>query len=134
MNMRRVLTGTVVLGILANVIDYVLHTYLIGSWWAGLSFVNPEPAMMWLVIGDFAAAFMLMLAWDKVGSAFGTGAKAGMTFGCWAGAFISFPATIFWQLFITDFPYPLAWKMVIVSVIWYGVLGAVAAMLDRKPA
>lgn len=44
--------------------------------------------MMWPVVGDFAATFMLMLAW----------------------------------------------KMIAASVIWYEVLGAVAAMFDRKTA
>ena len=28
----------------------------------------------------------------------------------------------------------LAWKIVIVESVWYGVLGAVAAMLDGKEA
>ncbi len=132
MNMRRVLTGTVVLGVLANAIDYVLYNYVIASWYNTLPFMNPEPAMMWLIIGDFAAAFMLMLAWDKVGAVFGSGQKAGFTFGLWAGAFASFPAILFWQIQITGFPYALAWKTIVVSVLWYGVLGAVAAMLDGK--
>lgn len=134
MNWRRILIGTVVLGILANAIDYVLYTYLIGDWYTAIPAMNPDPPMMWMIIGDFAAAFMLMLAWDKVGAVFGTGSKAGFTFGLWAGAFAAFPATLFWSISLTGFAYTLAWKTILIAVLWYGVLGAVAAMLDRNSA
>lgn len=132
MNWRRILLGTVVLGILANLIDYVLYTYLIGEWYSSLPFMNPNPELMWLVIGDVAAAFMFMLAWDKVGALFGSGTRAGFTFGLWAGAFITFPSFLFWQIQLTGFPYALAWKSIFIAMIWYGVLGAVAAMLDAR--
>jgi hypothetical protein len=134
MNMRRVLIGTVVVGIVANVIDYVLYTYLIGSWYSSLPFMNPNPPMLWLIIGDFAAAFMLSAAWDKVGAAFGRGSGAGFRFGLAAGAFVTFPAYLFWQMQTTGFPYALAWKTIIVGVLGYGVLGWVLGMLDGKQA
>jgi hypothetical protein len=134
MNWRRILIGTVAVGILANVVDYVLHTYIIGGWWTSLPFAAQEAPMMWFVIGDFAAVFMLMVAWDKVGAAFGSGSSGGMRFGMMAGAFVSFPATLFWGASIAGFPYSLAWKYVIVGILWYTVMGAAAGMLDGKEA
>jgi hypothetical protein len=134
MNMRRILVGTIVLGIVGNAIDYVLNTYVFASAWAALSFMNPSPAIMWSVIGDFAAALMLMVAWDKFGAGMGSGAGGGFKFGLFAGFFVNFPMTLMWSIYINGFPYSLAWKMIIVSTIWYGILGAIAGMLDKKPA
>ncbi len=134
MNMRRILTGTVVLGILANVLDYLVMNFIASDWFSGLSYIVAEPPMMWLVIGDFAAAFMLMWAWDKVGSAWGKGPAEGAKFGLFIGAIITFPMTLFWQMYLDGFGYMLAWKMIILNLVWYAVLGAVAAMLDGKEA
>lgn len=132
MNMRRILMGTIVLGIVANAMDYVLANYVFGSTWAALPFINATPPLMWLIIGDFAAAFMFMLMWDRFSATVGTGASNGFKLGLFAGAFINFPTTLFWAIYITDFPYGLAWQMIIVSTLFYGILGAVAAMLDGQ--
>jgi len=134
MNMRRILTGTIVVGIVANALDWLLMKFFWGTAWSSLAWVNPDLPMMWFYIGDFAAAFMLMLAWDKFGAVSGKGPGAGFKFGLFAGAFVQFPAALSWQMWIKDFPYMLAWKLVIVTVLWYGALGAVAAMLDGKEA
>lgn len=132
MNTRRILMGTIVLGIVANAMDWVLNKFLWPSIFASLPWINPNPQLMWLIIGDFAAAFMLMLAWDRFGSVGGRGPGAGFRFGAFAGAFISFPAVLFWQMYIKDFPYTVAWELIVVNVIFMGILGAVAAMLDGK--
>jgi hypothetical protein len=134
MNMRRILVGTIVLGIVGNVLDYLLNTYVFASSWAAVPAVNPTPPMMWLIIGDFAAAFMFMLMWDRFSASVGQGTAAGFKLGLFAGAFVNFPMTLFWSIYIKDFPYGLAWQMIIVGMIWYGILGAVAAMLDGKSA
>lgn len=132
MNMRRILVGTIVLGIVANALDWILNTYVFGSTWAAMPFINATPPIMWLVIGDFAAAFMFMLMWDRFSASVGRGAAAGFKLGLFAGAFINFPMTLFWSIYVRDFPYTLAWEMIIVSTVWYGILGVVAAMLDGK--
>jgi hypothetical protein len=77
---------------------------------------------------------MLMWAWDKMGSSWGAGPANGFKFGAFIGALVSFPSMLFWQMFLDGFDYMLAWKMIIISIIWYGVLGAVAAMLDGNKA
>lgn len=132
MNIRRILVGTIVLGIVANALDYLLNTYVFAAAWSALPFINATPPMQWLIIGDFAAAFMLMVAWDKFGAMMGRGAGNGFKFGLFAGAFVNFPMTLLWSMYIKDFPYSLAWQMVVVATLWYGLLGAVAAMLDGK--
>ncbi len=132
MNMRRILMGTIVLGIVGNVLDYVLNNYVFGGSWAALPFINATPPIMWLVIGDFAAAFMFMLMWDRFSATVGTGAGNGFKLGLFAGAFVNFPMVLFWSIYVKDFPYGLAWQMIIVGTIWYGILGAVAAMLDSQ--
>ena len=132
MNMRRILIGTVVLGIVGNAIDYVLNTYVFANSWAALPFINATPPMMWLIIGDFAAALMFMLMWDRFSGTAGTGAANGFKLGLFAGAFVNFPMVLFWSIYIKDFPYGLAWQMIVVGTIWYGILGGVAAMLDGQ--
>lgn len=134
MNTRRILIGTIVLGIVANGIDWLLNTYYWGTTWTSMAWVNPTLPITWAIVGDFCGALMLMLAWDKVGGSFGRGAQGGLKFGLAAGAFIGFPAVLFWQMYIKDFPYPLAWKLLIMGIIFNGVLGAVAGMLDGKQA
>lgn len=132
MNMRRILVGTVVVGIVGNAIDWLLNKFLWAGMMASATWINAAPPMMWLLIGDFAAAFMLMVAWDKFGAVSGKGAGAGFKFGLFAGAFISFPAVLFWQMYVKGFSYTLAWEILVVNVVVYGILGAVAAMLDGK--
>lgn len=132
MNMRRIVVGTVVLGIVANALDWVLSKYVFASMFAGLSWMNPNPSAMWLIVGDFAAAFMFMLFWDRFSGTVARGSAAGFRLGMFAGAFLAFPMTLFWQIYVKDFPYGTAWEMIIVNVIEYGILGAIAAMLDGK--
>ena len=132
MNMRRILVGTVVVGIVGNAIDWLLNKFLWAGVFTSATWVNPDPPMMWLLIGDFAAAFMLMVAWDKFGAVYGRGPGAGFRFGLFAGAFINFPAVLFWQMYIKGYSYTLAWELIVVNVIVFGVWGAVAAMLDGK--
>jgi hypothetical protein len=135
MNWRRIAVGTVVLGIVGNAIDWVLNTYVMTGVYATMAdIMNPSPNMMWYVVGDVVAAFMLMLAWDMVGSKFGTGLAAGAKFGAAAGLFITFPMFLFWQINLRGMPYSTAWIMIGVVTLWYAVLGAIAAMLDRKTA
>ncbi len=134
MNVRRILTGTVVLGIVHIAIGWLMMKFVWGTTFSSLSWVNPTPPMRWLFVADFAAAFMLMVAWDRFGTVSGTGAAAGFKFGLFAGAFVSFPAVLVWQVWIKDFPYATAWELLVVMVLTYGVLGAVAAMLDGKSA
>ena len=134
MNTRRILMGTIVLGIVGNVLDYLLNNYVWANTFATLPWLNPTPSLMWLVIGDFCAGFMLMLAWDRFGAVVGRGTGAGLRFGLFAGAFAGFPSYLFWQMYIKDFPYTVAWGLLLASVVWYGVLGAVAGMLDGKAA
>jgi hypothetical protein len=134
MNMRRILVGTIVLGIVGNALDYVLGNYVFGAAWAAIPSINATPPLMWPIIGDFCAAFMFMLMWDRFSASVGSGASAGFKLGLFAGAFVNFPMTLMWSIYVKDFPYGLAWEMVIVGTIWYGILGAVAAMLDGKSA
>lgn len=132
MNWRRILVGTVVLGIVGNLIDYVLNTYLLTGLFDQLSGIaNPSPPLMWYIIGDFALAFMLMLAWDLVGNRFGTGAGGGFKFGLAAGLFVSFPQTLFWQMMLRDFPYATAWLLIVIVTVFYAIMGAIAGALDR---
>ena len=134
MNVRRILTGTVVLGIVHIAIGWLGTKFVWGTTFSALPWVNQTPPMLWLFIADFAAAFMLMLAWDKFGAVSGRGAAAGFKFGLFAGIFVGFPAVLVWQVWIKDFPYATAWELLVMMVVTYGVQGAVAAMLDGKTA
>jgi hypothetical protein len=67
MNMRRILMGTVVVGIVVNAIDWLLNS----------------------------------LVWGKTFAA----ARVPGSFGLFAGALISFPRVLFWQMDVKGFPY-----------------------------
>ena len=134
MNWRRIAVGTVAVGIVMNIVDYVLNTYVLTGVMASMASISNQPDVTMYVLGDFAGAFMLMLAWDKVGSLFGQGAAAGAKFGLAAGLFISFPMVLFVQMQIRGFPYQAAWVLICAVALNYAVCGAVAAALDRKAA
>ena len=123
----------VVVGIVMNVLDFVVQGNLMAGVFAGSpAFRNTGEVIPYLVLGDFVAAFVFAWAYLKLGVATGPGAGGGARFGGDAGVLVAFPTYIFMNLLINNYPYSIAWMMTIYTIIIYVILGAIAGALHTR--
>ncbi len=136
MNVKKYLIAALAVGVVANVLDFVIHGLILqGPVYSQLTtLMRSDAPMHWLVIGDFVAALVFVWVYDRVYNSFGGGWKGGATYGLYVGIWANFPTWIFSHLLINGFTYGLAWIWTIVGIIWAVVGGAVAGILYRKEA
>jgi len=132
MNVKKLLLATVVVGVVMNIVDFVVHGQLLAGYYANLTLMKKETPIHWLVIGDFVAALVFVWVYDRVLSSFGGGPKGGATYGLYAGILVNFPTWIFAHLLFEGLPYGLAWTWTLVGVVWCVIAGAVAGALYKK--
>ena len=131
MNWKKCITIGLVLGVVANVLDFVVHGNLLASYYAQPPFVQ-EDNIIWFVVGDFVAALVFAWFYLRVAGSFPSGPTGGATFGLFAGVLINFPANIFLHLMIVGFPYAVSWIWTVYGIAWAVVLGAVAGAMNKK--
>ena len=132
MNVKKLLFAALVVGVVMNVVDFVVQGMLLQGYYSHVSFLKREPPIPWLVVGDFVAAFVFVWVYDRVFSSFGGGPNGGATFGLYAGVLVNFPTWIFAHLTFVDFPYGLAWSWTVLGVAWNVIAGAVAGAVYKK--
>ena len=133
MNVKKLALATVAVGVVANILDFLVHGQLLKGQYAALtSLFRPDAPMHWLIIGDFVAALVFVWVYDRVYGSFGGGPKGGATYGLYAGVLVNFPTWIFMNLLVIGFPYSLAWIWTIFGIVWCVVAGAVAGALYKK--
>ena len=134
MNLSKFLLAGVAGGLVGNIVDFVAHGVVFRSTYASMPslFRQDESNMVWLIIGDFVAAFVFLWVYDRVYASFGGGPKGGATFGLYAGILASFPTWIFMHLLIVDFPYSLSWIWTIVGIAWAIIVGATVGAVYKK--
>ena len=121
-------------GIVANILDFVIMGGLFRETFLAIESIRPEGeiGITWFVIGDFVAALVFMVVYDRVYSSFSPGAKGGATFGAYAGLLVSFPMWIFVHMMFKGFPYGLAWELALIGIVWGALVGAVMGSIYRK--
>ena len=132
MNVKKLLLATVVVGVVMNIVDFLVQGQLLAGLYANLPLFKREPPIPWLVFGDFVTALVFVWVYDRVQSSFAGGVKGGATYGLYAGILINFPTWIFAHLIFEGFPYSLAWTWTLVGVVWCVIAGAVAGALYKK--
>jgi hypothetical protein len=134
MNLKRFLVAGLAGGVVGNVYDYVLHEKLLASQYAAVpTLFRSDAPILWLVVGDFVAAFVLVWVWDRVMACFPPGgAKSGALGGLYAGVLINFPSAIFWHLLFVGFPYSMSWIWTVAGIVWCVLVGAVIGALYKK--
>lgn len=132
MNVKKILLATLAVGVVMNIFDAVVHGQLLAGYAAQFSIFTKEPPIPWLVVGDFVAALVFVLLYDRVFSSFGGGPKGGATFGLYAGVFANFPTWIFVNLLVVGFTYGLAWTWTVLGIVWCVIAGAVAGAVYKK--
>ena len=132
MNVKKLLLTAVVVGVVMNIVDFVVQGQLLAGLYASLPLFKKEPSIHLLVIGDFVTALVFVWVYDRVRSSFGAGAKGGATYGLYAGILINFPTWIFAHLLFEGFPYSLAWTWALLGIGWCVIAGAVAGAVYKK--
>ncbi len=133
MNVKNILLATVAVGVVMNVVDFLVHANLLKGYYAQFaSLFRPDAPVPWLVVGDFVAALVFVVVYDRVFSSFGGGPKGGATFGLYAGVLVNFPTWIFSYLLIAGFSYGLAWVWTVLGIVWGVIAGAVAGAVYKK--
>ena len=133
MNVKKCLTIGLVLGIVANIIDFVVQGNLLAGYYAGPPFRQDNNIPLFIV-GDFVAALVFTWFYLRFAASVPAGAAGGATLGVYAGVLISFPTNIFLHLVIQGFPYALSWIWTIYGIVLYVVLGAIAGVLNKAIA
>lgn len=129
MKLGRLLTVAVVLGVVMNVVDFLVHGLALQGLYAGMPIMRTDTSVVALVIGDFVAALVFVWVYSRVRGSFAPGLVGGLTFGFYAGVLVSFPNFIFMNLMLIGFGYQLAWVMIFTTVVWCVVAGAVTGAL-----
>jgi hypothetical protein len=132
MNLKRILVPALVVGIVANIIDFIVHNMILKGYYEGMTIFNPEGAVGWLIFGDFVAALVFVWVYDRVQGSFAGGPAGGATYGLYAGILVNFPTWIFGSILFVGFTYGLAWVWTIYGIIWGIVCGAVMGALYKK--
>jgi hypothetical protein len=134
MNVKKVLLTALAVGVVMNIVDFVVQGNLLAGYSAQFAVLKKAADLKipWLVVGDFVAALVLVWVYDRVHSSFASGAKGGATFGLYAGVLVNFPTWIFANLIFADFPYGLAWTWTIVGIVWAVIAGAVAGAVYKR--
>jgi hypothetical protein len=131
MDLKKLFTIGLTVGIAANVIDFVVHGQLLASYYAQPPFrqdTNPG----WLVLGDFVGAFVFAWFYLAVAGSFAPGVSGGATMGFYTGVLVIFPSAIFMHLMFQGFPYYLSWIWIGYGVVYYVCAGAIAGGLNTR--
>ena len=134
MNVKKLLLATIAVGVVWNVLDFVVHGQILaGAYYSKLATLfRADSPLAYLVIGDFVAALVFVWVYDRVYGSFGGGPKGGATYGLYVGVLVNFPTWIFLNLLFVGFPYALAWIWTIYGIVAGVVAGAVAGATYKK--
>jgi hypothetical protein len=125
MNAGKLVTAGLVAGVAGNVIDYVCFSFIFPGMMKQPFMVTTDPPIAWLVTGDFVAALVAALVYDRVRGSFAAGAAGGATFGLYAGILINIPTWIMMHLLVKDWSYGFAWEWTFYGVVWSVIIGAI---------
>jgi len=131
MKVTKCLTIGLVLGVVANVMDFIVQGNLLAGYYTQAPF-RQDSNMVYMVVGDFVAAFVFTWVYLKVAKSFAAGPVGGAVMGFYAGVLVTFPANIFIHLMIANFPYGLSWIWTGYGIVWYVIAGAIAGAMNKN--
>lgn len=133
MPVSRFLASTLVVGIVVNLFDYLVHGILLqGLVYSKVPLMRTDASVPLLVVTDFVAAAVFVWVYQRVRPSFPSGAAGGALFGFYAGVLVNFPTWIAAYLLLQGFTYGLAWTWILTGVLWGVLAGAVAGGLSGR--
>ena len=136
MNAKQLLMGTLVIGVVWNILDFIIQGMLLKSTYAGITgFVSMDSIspVYWILI-DFLGALILVWFYGKVMSSFERGTKGAVLYGIYFGFITSIPANIFPALTVKDFPSWLAFLWTVMFIIYGAIAGYILGMMNKPKA
>lgn len=131
MELKKCLTIGLVLGVFANVTDFIVHVNLLAGYYSQAPFRH-DSNLVHMIVATFVAAFVFTWVYLKVAKSFAAGPAGGAVMGFYAGVLVAFPTNIVLHLTIANFPYGLSWIWTGYSIVWYVVAGTIAGAMNRK--
>ncbi len=132
MNYPRVLLGGVVGGIVVWLVDFVLHTVIMGPTYLRYPVFTQEQASPFaFLVVEVALAVTAALLFGKTRNSWGEGAAGGATFGFYLGL-VHFFMHFYDPLIFEGFPYYLSWCWGGIYMIDSVILGVVLGLLYKK--
>jgi hypothetical protein len=132
MNVPKLVVAWLVVGVVMNVLDFLVHGYILASTYAQLAFMRQDMSPVLMVVVEFVFALVFVVVYDRLYATAAASAGRGAAFGFWAGLLLSFPANIGMSLMFKNFPYWLAWAWTASGLITLTISGAVAGALYAK--
>ncbi len=132
MNVSKLVVAWLVVGVVMNVLDFLVHGFALASYYAQMTFMRQDMSPALFVLVDFVFALVFVVVYDRLYATATASAGRGATFGFWAGLLMSFPAYIGMQMMFKEFPYWLAWAWTVATLITLTISGAVAGALYAK--
>ena len=136
MQVARIIKTGLVVGVVANVWDYLTNTFVFPMMGRAPEAVYlPEYLKLErLVITDFIAAFVFVWFFDRVRSAYGPGVNGGISYGLTAGILINVPVWVMVANLFHGYPYVDAVIWTAFGILWAVIMGAVAGFVWEKTA
>jgi uncharacterized membrane protein YoaK (UPF0700 family) len=132
MNVAKLVVAWLVVGVVLNVLDYLVHGLALGSYYAQLTFMRQDTSYLLFVLLDFVFALVFVFVYDRLYATAECRVGRGAAFGFWAGLLLNFPMNIGLYLMIKDVPYGLAWVWTIYGIIALTIAGAIAGAIYAK--
>jgi uncharacterized membrane protein YvlD (DUF360 family) len=135
MPVSKFLVTTIVVGLVVNVYDYLIHGIALqGPLYSKLPLMRTDASLPLLVVSDFVAAAVFVWVYQRVRPSFAPGAAGGAVFGLYAGVLVNFPTWIICYLLFNGFTYGLAWAWIITGIVWGVLAGAVTGAFAGRSA
>jgi hypothetical protein len=134
MNVKKLVVAWLVIGVVANVLDYLVTAGLFAAQFRQVPIIRQDtPVALWILF-DFVLALVFVVVYDRLYAGGGSGVGRGVAFGFWTGLLMNFPMNIGLYLMFTGIPYRLTWVMTFYGIIVFTIFGAIAGALYRRKA
>ncbi len=133
-SLKTILIATLVIGIAANVLDYLIHGLILQSVYTGnacFADLSGVAVTVWLIIADFVLALVFTVFYGKVQSSFTKSPAGVMVYGMILALVICIPANVMVALMIKGFPFWLCWAWTLAFVIEFAVYGLILGFMTK---
>jgi uncharacterized membrane protein YagU involved in acid resistance len=134
MNISKLVVAWLVVGVVMNVLDILVHGVGLSGYYAQMTFMRHDMSVTSIVVTEFVFALVFVVVYDRLYATTTTSVGRGAAFGFWTGLLLSFPANIGMYVMINGFPYWLSWVWTLSGMVTMTVGGAVAGGLYARRA
>jgi len=133
MNVKRFLLAVVLLAVVANLYDWVVHGILLRSIYEQFPALwrTPEP-LVWMILTEVVWVVIFCLLYAQYGKARAWGVSNGLWFGLWTGLLAGWLPAVFNKLLLANFPAPVYMGFAVGNTVSIVLLGALLGAVYRE--